>query len=188
MGDDGRLRNSLFAERLGDEYIAEAFRMAHEADPQAMLIYNDYGAEGMGAKSEGVFRLVEGLIDKKVPIHGVGLQMHIEAQNHPPVADIAANVRRLTGLGLKVNISEMDVRIRGLTGELPARLEKQRQVYHDIIAACIEIKGFMGVTFWGFSDAASWVDSFFGPDDPLLFDDEYKMKPAYYGVNEAMKK
>ena len=46
----------------------------------------------------------------------------------------------------------------------------------------------MGVTFWGFSDAASWVDSFFGPDDPLLYDDEYKIKPAYYGVHEALKK
>lgn len=185
--DDGDgLRKTLFLSKLGEGYIAEAFRLAHEADPQAMLIYNDYGAEGLGGKSDRVYALVKKLRAEGVPIHGVGLQMHISATDHPRPKDIAANVRRLVALGLKVNISEMDVRIVTVKGKPPARLEVQRKVYHDVIAACRDEKGFIGVTFWGFSDAHSWIDHFFAPDDPLPFDEAYRPKPAYQGIMDAL--
>lgn len=187
VDDRAGLRRTLFLEQLGEGYIAEAFRVAHEADPAAVLIYNDFGAEGLGGKSDRVYALVRGLKAAGVPIHGVGLQMHISAAAFPPPEEIAANVRRLAALGLKVNISEMDVRIRDLPGPPAARLEGQRRVYRDILAACRREPGFMGVTFWGFTDAHSWIDSFFAPDDPLLFDEQYRPKPAYAGVLEALR-
>jgi len=186
VDDKEGLRKSLFLDKLGEGYIAEVFRLAHEADPKALLIYNEYGAEGLGGKSDRVYELVKKLKADGVPIGGVGLQMHISAKGYPKPADIAANVQRLAALGLKVNISEMDVRIREVKGELSERLELQRKVYNDVIAACIQEKGFIGVTFWGFTDKYSWVDHYFGADDPLLFDENYKLKPAYEGVMDAL--
>jgi len=185
--DTEGLRKTIFLDKLGEGYIAEAFRLAHEADPDALLIYNDYGADGLGGKSDGVYELVKRLVADGVPIHGVGLQMHIDAADYPKPEDIAANVRRLAGLGLRVNISEMDVRIKDVPGSLAERLEMQRRVYHDVIAACISEKSFMDVTFWGFTDSYSWIyEQFGGPDYPLLFDKKYQTKPAYWGVVDAL--
>jgi len=188
------LRKTVFLKRLGEGYIAEAFHMVHEADPDALLFYNDSDAESVDSsayrktRSDRVYELVKKLLSDGVPIHGVGLQMHLDAWDYPRPADVAANVRRLAQLGLKVNISEMDVRIteKELPGTLAERLEIQRRIYHDIIAACVKEKGFMAITFWGFTDAYSWIDERFGPDDPLLFDEYYKPKPAYWGVMDAL--
>jgi endo-1,4-beta-xylanase len=186
--DRNGLRHTVFLDKLGEGYIAEAFRLAHETDPDALLIYNDSGAEGLSDRSEGVYDLVKKLLNDGVPIHGVGLQMHIQATSYPRPEDISANVRRLVALGLKVNISQMDVRIRGAPGTLAEKLEVQRRVYHDVIAACVKEKGFMGVTFWGFTDAHSWInESGQGPDYPLLFDENYQPKPAYWGVLDALQ-
>jgi endo-1,4-beta-xylanase len=186
VDNNGELRKTIFLDKLGEGYIAEAFQLAHEADPDALLFYNDY-AEWPGAKSDRVYELVKKLVADGVPIHGVGMQMHLMAWNHASPEDIAANVRRLVALGLKVAITEMDVRISEseLPGTLTERLEIQRRIYHDVIAACIREK-VTGITFWGFTDAHSWIDLTFGPDDPLLFDENYQPKPAYWGVMDAL--
>jgi endo-1,4-beta-xylanase len=180
----GRLRHTPFFRALGPEYIAEAFRMAHAADPGARLYYNDYGAEGLGRKSDAVLALVRGLLERGVPIHGIGLQMHLDAAAPPAPADIAANVERLAALGLDVRISEMDVRVRRIRSH--DRLRAQRAVYHDVLAACLDRTALAGVTFWGVTDAHSWIDDEFGEDDPLLFDAAYRRKPAYFGVRGAL--
>ncbi len=185
VADDGSgLRDTVFRQRLGDQYIADAFRIARQADPQALLFYNDYGGEGLNQKSNRIYELVQNLRTQGVPIDGVGLQMHITASNPPTDANVAANMRRLAALGLSVNISEMDVRVR----DLPAatKLETQRSVYRSIVAVCVAEPRCDGITFWGFTDAHSWIDGQFGADDPLLFDDQYGAKPAYYGVLDAL--
>ena len=99
--------------------------------------------------------------------------MHITASNPPSAANISANIRRLAALGLVVNISEMDVRIRDVPGPLPARLEVQKSVYKSIVGVCVTEPRCHSVTFWGFTDAHSWIDRQFGGDDPLLFDERY---------------
>ena len=185
VADDGSgLRDTVFRQKLGDQYIADAFRIARQADPQALLLYNDYGGEGLNQKSNRIYELVQNLRAQGVPIDGVGLQMHITAWNPPSDANVASNMRRLAALGLSVNISEMDVRIRDLPAQ--TRLETQRSVYRSIVAVCVAEPRCDGITFWGFTDAHSWIDSQFGADDPLLFDDQYGAKPAYYGVMDAL--
>ena len=184
--DGSGLRDTLFRQKLGDQYIAEAFRLARQADPQALLFYNDYGGEGLNQKSDRIYDLVQGLRAQGVPIDGVGLQMHITASNPPSDASIAANMSRLASLGLSVNISEMDVRIRDLPGTLQSRLEIQKTAYHSIVGLCVAEPRCDGVTFWGFTDAHSWIDAQFGADDPLLFDEQYAAKPAFYGVLDAL--
>jgi endo-1,4-beta-xylanase len=182
----GPLRDTLFLRQIGRGYIAEAFRIAREADPDALLFYNDYGAEGRGGKSDRVFELVRDLVAQGVPIHGVGLQMHIRADAPPTPEQIRANIRRLAELGLLVTISEMDVRVRMLPGDRPARLAAQRCLYRDVVGACLAEPGCHAVTFWGFTDAHSWIDEFAGSDDPLLFDESLAPKPAYFGVLDAL--
>jgi GH35 family endo-1,4-beta-xylanase len=187
IADDGSgLRDTVFRQKLGDQYIAEAFRLARQADPQALLFYNDYGGEGLNQKSDRIYNLVQGLRAQGVPIDGVGLQMHITASNPPSDANIAANIRRLVALGLSVNISEMDVRIRDVPGTLQMRLDVQKSVYHSIVGICVAEPRCDGVTFWGFTDAHSWIHAQFGADNPLIFDEQYAVKPAYYGVLDAL--
>jgi acetoin utilization deacetylase AcuC-like enzyme/GH35 family endo-1,4-beta-xylanase len=184
VGDGGRLRGTVFLRTLGSGYVGEAFRLAHAADPGARLYYNDYGAEGRGRKSDAVYALARRLLDQGVPLHGVGLQMHLCA-THPPSPDaVRTNVARLAALGLEVRISEMDVRVRRVRRNDPLAI--QRRVYQDTIAACAGVPGFAGVTFWGVSDGHSWIDARFGEDDPLLLDAHYAPKPAYYGVRDAL--
>jgi endo-1,4-beta-xylanase len=184
--DDGRpgLRSTVFSRGLGNDYVAEAFRLARRSDPEAELVYNDYGGEGLNRKSNDIYELVRDLKGRGL-VDGVGLQMHISAAGFPAVADIRANIQRLADLGLRVNISEMDVRIRDLAGDAATRLQRQRQVYRDVVGACVAVPRCEAVTFWGFTDAHTWIDAAFGPDDPLLFDERYRAKPAFFGVEDA---
>jgi GH35 family endo-1,4-beta-xylanase len=187
IADDGSgLRDSKIRRAMGPDYVARCFQLARSADPEALLIYNDYGTEGLGRKSDQVYELVRDLVQRGVPIDGVGLQMHISAGGYPSRADLVANIQRLAELGLYVNISEMDVRVRDVPGTPAAKLERQREVYHDVVSACMAVAQCHAVTLWGFTDKHSWVDSFFGLDDPLPFDELYRKKPAYYGMRAAL--
>jgi endo-1,4-beta-xylanase len=184
VSDDGTgLRDTVFRQKLGDGYIAEAFRLAREADPGALLFYNDYGGEGAGAKSNRIYDLLRGLIADGVPIDGVGLQMHVSANNRPSDGSIAANMQRLAGLGLLVHISEMDVKVNGVGGSTAQRLEAQKTAYKSIVAVCLAEPRCEAVTFWGVSDAHTWISG----DTPLLFDAQYAAKPAYVGVLDALR-
>jgi len=101
------------------------------------------------------------------------------------VADIRANIQRLADLGLQVNLSEMDVRVRDVPGDAAAKLARQRQVYRDIVGACMAVARCEAVTLWGFTDAHSWIDTALAPDDPLPFDEQYRAKPAFFGMEDA---
>jgi endo-1,4-beta-xylanase len=184
VSDDGMgLRDTVFRQKLGDGYIAEAFRLAREADPGALLFYNDYGGEGGGAKSNRIYELVRGLLADGVPIDGIGLQMHVSANNRPSDGSIAANIQRLAGLGLLVHISEMDVKMNGVAGSTAQRLEAQKTAYKSIVTVCLAEPRCEAVTFWGVSDAHTWITG----DTPLLFDAQYAAKPAYAGVLDALR-
>ena len=174
------LRASVFLQRLGERYIDDAFIAANAADPFARLYYNDYGAEGMGAKSNAVYDLVKGMLARGVPIHGVGLEMHTGATDLPATADIAANMQRLAALGLDVMITELDVQI--CTGDL----EAQSRRFHDIVAGCVAQPFCRAVTVWGITDKYSWRNGqTCALPRPLLFDDNYVPKPAHTGIINA---
>ena len=184
VADSGAgLRDTVYRQKLGDSYIADAFRLAREVDPQALLFYNDYGGEGLNAKSDRIYELVADLRTKGVPIDGVGLQMHLSANSRPSDATIAANMGRLAALGLIVHISEMDVRINGVSGSQQTRLEVQRTTYRDVLRVCMLEPRCEAITFWGFTDAHTWISG----DSPLLFDAQYQPKPAYHGVLDALR-
>jgi endo-1,4-beta-xylanase len=182
-GGGTALRDTVFRQKLGDRYIADAFRAARAADPSALLFYNDYGGEGAGTKSDRIYALLQDLLANGVPIDGVGLQMHISAGGRPSDAAIAGNMRRLARLGLIVHISEMDVRINDAPGTDTMKLEAQRAAYKDVVRVCVMEPRCEAITFWGFTDAHTWL----APDRPLLFDASYQSKPAYGGVLDALR-
>jgi len=182
IADDGTLRDTVFLRTLGPGYIADAFRWAHHEDRGAVLFYNDFNIDTINPKSNAVYELVRGLVEAGVPIDGVGFQMHLEAGTAPSTEEIVTNLRRFTDLGLRVNISELDVRIAKLTGDQVTRLAVERQVFHRAVAACVQVPGCESLTTWGFTDLDSWIDATFGADDPLELDEQYRRKPAYYGM------
>lgn len=183
FADDGTLRDTVFSRKLGDSFIGAAFRKAHATERHAELIYNDYGIETINAKSDAVYAMVKKLQKQHVPIDGVGFQMHIDARFAPTVAQLTANFSRFADLGMNVNVSEMDVRVAGLSGSSQAeKLAIQQQIYHRVVAACLAVRKCRAITTWGFTDRYSWIDSTFGADDPLLYNDNYARKPAYYGM------
>ncbi|HEV2580009.1 MAG TPA: endo-1,4-beta-xylanase, partial [Ktedonobacteraceae bacterium] len=102
IDDNGNLRDSIWLRVIGPDYIDMAFRWAHEANPQALLFYNDYGGEGLNHKSDAIYALVKGLVSRGVPINGVGLQMHVSLDRYPSPHDVLANMQRLAALGLQV--------------------------------------------------------------------------------------
>jgi endo-1,4-beta-xylanase len=153
LAPDGSLAKNVFLQKLGLDYVELAFQWAHEADPTAVLILNENKVEGIvGAKSDCFYELVADLVAKGVPLHGVGLQAHLNAAGTgrhrcPTPRMIKQQIRRFGDLGLKVNISEMDVRVSQLPAEL--RQKAQRQVYHDVLAAAMTEPSFTGVWLWG---------------------------------------
>ncbi len=187
VGDDGNLRASTWLRGIGPDYIDMAFQWAHEANPQARLFYNDYGGEGLGRKSDAIYTLVKGLLQRGVPIDGVGLQMHISLDRYPNAQDVLANMQRLTALGLEVQITEMDVKTQDDTRPMQAKLAAEAQLYGEMLRTCLSVAGCTAFVMWGFTDAHSWIPAYTGhPDYPLIFDGRYRPKPAYFALENVL--
>jgi endo-1,4-beta-xylanase len=185
INDDGSLRDNVWLRGIGPEYIDLAFQFAHEADPNALLFYNDYDGEGLSAKSDAIFAFVKSLRERNVPIDGVGLQMHVTLDNHPTPEDLRANIERLSKLGLIVHITEMDVRLR--QPATASDLNAQAQIYKDIFEVCLSEKACSAFLMWGFTDKYSWInDAYPGFGDAHIFDNAYKPKPAYDAMIEIL--
>lgn len=194
VDDNGKMIDSLWARGIGADYIAMAFRWAHEADPQAHLFYNDYGTEGMGTKSNVVYNLLQDLKSHGVPIYGVGLQTHLHITDPLQEQDVISNMRRLENLGLKVQITEMDVSLRTheeiQSGQsmphdqqsLQSALAKQATIYHDMLDACLQA-ACEAFVMWGFTDRYTWLNwngfTDTHVDAPLIYDEIYQRKPAF---------
>jgi len=182
VADDGSLRKDMWLDTLGPDYIEQAFRFAHDADPDAKLFYNDYNGEGIGYKANAIYALVSGLKSKGVPIDGVGLQMHVGIGPHEASdpADVSANMDRLAALGLEVQITEMDVKIQHGSGTVDQNLAAQATLYANMLQVCLQHKACTAFLTWGFTDMYTWIPGFTGKDDaPLPFDKAFQPKPAY---------
>jgi endo-1,4-beta-xylanase len=187
VGDNGALRDSIWLRGIGPQYIDMAFQWAHEANPQARLFYNDYGGEGLGRKSDAIYALVKGMLQRGVPIDGVGLQMHISLDSYPNPQDVLANMQRLTSLGLEVQITEMDVKTQDDPRPMAAKLAAQAQLYGEMLHTCLSVPRCTAFVMWGFTDKYSWIPAATGhPDYPLIFDAEYRPKPAYFALQQTL--
>ena len=194
---DEYLRNSDWYKICGEDYIIKAFQWAHEADPNALLFYNDYD-EINPMKREKIFRLVKSLKDAGVPIHGLGLQGHW-AINEPSRGQLDTTLQRYSQLGVQLHITELDISVypkehnardRKPEDANAAFTEEREQAQLEKYKMCFDLfrkykEHITSITFWNLSDKYSWLDNFpvqNRKDYPLLFDTTLQRKKAYWEV------
>jgi endo-1,4-beta-xylanase len=198
LDENGRVKDSPWYNRpgiglaeKGPAYIEQAFVWAHAADPQALLFYNEAEGEGLNRKSDAVYAMVKDFKRRGVPIDGVGLQLHI-SQLDLDTAAIAANIARLTALGLQVQVTELDVSLPLDSAGLPQNDDMLRQaaVYRGVVRACLQNPGCTAIQTWGFTDKYSWIGSHShgARGAALPFDRSYNAKPAYDAMFEEISK
>lgn len=184
-------RPTKWLEIIGEDYIEKAFEFAHEADPDALLFYNDYN-ESNPQKREKIYKLVKSLVDKGVPIHGVGLQAHWNLVN-PSLEDIRTAIDRYASLGLKLHLTELDVSVfnhedkrTDLSEPTPEMLELQAERYLQVFHLLREYRASItSVTFWGAADDYSWLRDFpvkGRKNWPFLFDENHQPKDSFWKV------
>jgi endo-1,4-beta-xylanase len=198
LNEKGEVKDSLWynhpgigLSEKGTAYVEQAFRWAHDADPHALLFYNEAEGEGLNRKSDAVYAMVQDFKGRGVPIDGVGLQLHISQLDFDTAA-IAANIARLTALGVQVHITELDVSLP-LDSSGMARNEDllaQATVYRHVTRACLQNPGCTTIQTWGFTDKYSWIGSHSHRTRgaALPFDRAYKPKPAYDAMLEEISR
>jgi endo-1,4-beta-xylanase len=188
-GSGHPLRNSVFRQKMGDDYIKKCFQFARDADPDVLLFYNDYNMASSATKRAAMFKLVDDLGDL---IDGVGAQMHI-SYNGPSASQIQSLADQVVAKGKKLHFSELDIRANpdnDLTSLTSERAEAQRAKYKEVVKIynSIPLDNKFALTVWGMRDNESWLIDFWGnPDWPLLFDSSYTKKAAYYGYLEGLQ-
>lgn len=210
LNDDGILRQSPWMQIIGEDYIIKAFEYAHEADPSAELYYNDYGLENE-AKRAGAVALIQKLQEHHIPIKAIGLQEH-NSLDWPSTQQIDATLNTFEKLGIKVNITELDVDVLpqayqlqnvNLTPEMQKNLNPYSQGIPDAVnnaladryAALFKVylkhhQVIERITFWGVTDQDSWLNYF--PikgrvNYPLLFDRNGQPKIAFQKIVSIKK-
>jgi endo-1,4-beta-xylanase len=171
---------------IGPDYLDYAFRWAHEADPDALLFYNDYDIEWVEAKFQRTLTLVRGMLDRGVPIHGVGFQYHTRAMDAPSEETVAARIAAFNALGLPVHFTELDIKVPTELG--PHDLQEQADVMAAITRTALAAQSCPAIVFWGFTDRYSWIPGFTkgAYDHTLPFDREYQPKPMYQAMARVL--
>ncbi|MFD2934760.1 endo-1,4-beta-xylanase [Spirosoma flavum] len=178
---------------LGHDYVARMFQYAHKADPDARLFYNDYGQETRPAKLAAIVNMAADFKRRGVPIHGLGLQMHISINT--PNEGIEKAIQKLAETGLLIHISELDIAVNPgkkkdflMTQEL---LEKQYHKYKFVVSTykkLVPASQQFGITLWGVDDGTSWIPSFCQCEDAALpFDANFGKKRAYQGFLDGLR-
>ena len=190
------LRNSLFYQICGEDFIDKAFEYAHAADPDAILFYNDYNTERK-EKTDRIYTLLKKLKEKGVPVNAVGLQGHWSIFE-PTQNELEYTIQKFASLGLTIQVTEMDVsvykwekepRIKSATDidVLTPELENQQaQKYKMLFSIFRKYKQYItGITFWNISDRSTWLDTYpvkGRKNYPLLFDTNLQPKKAFWEV------
>lgn len=198
-GEAGGMDGSIWRRIIGPEFIELALRAARAADPEVKLIVNENGVELTDTpKSEKFFSFIKGLVDKGVPLDGIGIQMHIPAAHFAPLdADqrralyesVGATFARFNQLGLDVLITELDVFLvdegRAPTAE---ELTLQAEIFGNMLRICLEAARCPSFTMWGFTDKYSWIpEGKPGHGFATITDDEMQPKPAYFALKETLR-
>ena len=214
LNEDGTLRNSIFLQKLGDNYIVEAFRLAQKAAPNTKLYYNDYNIE-QPKKRAGAIEIIKKIQAAGVRIDGVGIQGHWHADN-VPMENIEQSIKEFSALGIQVAFTELDLsvlpnpgnrpnsadisqtaeynaKINPYTKGLPDSLQQKLAVaYSNLFNLFLKYKENIDrVTFWGVNDGQSWLNGFpvrGRTNYPLLFDRQFNPKPAFYAVIDTKAK
>lgn len=213
LNEDGSMRTSIFYEKLGEDYVTDAFRLAQKFTPEARLYYNDYNIE-QPAKRAGAIRLIKKIQAAGVRIDGVGIQGHWNIDNLP-LKNIEDAISEFSALGLEVAFTELDISVlptpfksneadvgkkaryaatlNPYTAGLPDSVQKKlADSYEKVFRIFLKHRDKISrVTVWGVADGVSWLNNWPIPgrtNYPLLFDREFAPKPAFYRLINLKKK
>jgi endo-1,4-beta-xylanase len=194
-------RDSPWYKIAGKDYIAQAFRYAHQADPKAVLFYNDYNVF-MPEKRMKIYTMLKELLKERVPVQGIGIQGHWSFYQ-PTEKELRETLHLFASLGLKIQITEMDVSAYHWEKNDRAMRAGEQIVWNDSIAKVQAAryslffrvfnefpKVITGVTFWGVTDNYSWLNNYpvrGRKNYPLLFDKFYQEKPAFHAVIDSQR-
>ncbi len=185
--ENGTLRDTVWLRTIGPDYIENAFRWAREADPEAVLIYNDYRIEEENPKSDAVLKLLKNLKAKGVRVDAVGFQSHLDMQKPFDSASVRKNIGRFTRAGFPVMITELDIQVPK-PGDARQRKE-EAEVVADFLRAALSGGKVKSITFWGLTDENSWIPAWFPNALPgLPFAADLKPKPMVEAVLKTIEK
>ncbi|EPE36981.1 (Trans)glycosidase [Glarea lozoyensis ATCC 20868] len=193
LNEDGTYRSSVFYDTIGESFIPLAFKFASEIDPNAKLYYNDYNLEYNNAKTDAAARIVALVKSHGVKIQGVGFQAHLTSESTPTSAAVTpdqgvleAALKKMTVQGVNVAYTELDVRMN--TPVTPAKQAAQAEAYARVVRSCMAVEKCEGITIWGITDKYSWIPGvFIGEGSALVWDENYKPKPAYFAMLKAIQ-
>lgn len=190
------LRNSMWTQLIGPDHVADAFRWARAADPNALLVLNDFGFEYANADSDArrqaMLALLTKLLGAGVPVQALGLQTHLfagmTAQFKPAVYQTF--LKQVSDMGLKILITEMDVQDRGLPGDPASRDAQIAAIYTQVLTAALANPAVIVVETWGLSDKYSWLQQHATRSDgmevrTLPLDDSMQPKAVYNAIGQA---
>jgi endo-1,4-beta-xylanase len=188
------LRNTKLLELLGPDYIDLAFRATAAADPQALLVYNDYGFEydkdsnTSEQKRTAVLKLLERLKSKGTPVHALGTQAHLRGHEEIP-SQLRTFLRNVADLGLKILVTELDVADNDLPGHIETRDRRIAEVYEEYLTIMLDEPAVIAVITWGLSDRYTWLSQYPRRDGtpvrPLPLDAQMRRKPAWHAIARA---
>lgn len=193
---DGLNADDFWVKHLGSGVIADVFRWAHKADPKALLMYNDYnitGADGTNVKFQAVYDFVKNLRKQGVPIDGIGEQGHLDTQYGFDAQRYQSDLQAFADLGLKVAITEADVRtfVNNSTEQVPTdALAQFAQPYEfsELLKGCQLVSACISFTAWGVYDGDSWIPgTFSGEGYGLLYDVNLQPKVAYSTLQQDLQ-
>lgn len=189
------LRTTPWLKLLGSDYIDLAFRLAAEADPQALLVYNDYGLDYDTLKDEAkrtaVLKLLERLKSQGTPVHALGIQAHLLPSNNKFSPEkLRKFLRNVASLGLKIMITEMDVTDKKLPRDIKVRDRIVAAAYEDYLSVVLDEPAVIAVLTWGLSDRYTWLSEFQPRQDraavrPLPLDANFRRKLAWNAIARA---
>ncbi len=180
---------SIFSNSMGEEYIDYAFQIAREVDPACSLFLNEQIIDYQGPKGQAFLGLLKRLLDRGVPIDGVGLQCHHLNDIHD-IDALKGYIRSIGAMGLNVEITELDVRLLLFRGKEDP-YQAQGDQFRNVVKVCLDDPACKGVTLWGVSDGANWMDAvppfqWKSPNAPNIWDEDMRKKPGYVGIWKAL--
>lgn len=181
--------NDWWTDNIGDmSYIDDAFRWARQADPNAVLILNDFGNEAENPISDAMYTYIKEAKARGVPIDAVGMQMHIDGRHPPTKEAVIRNMQRFGDLGVKVYVTELDVNMNDVKTDAEGKDKIQSDIYYEMTRACIESTVCPSFAQLGITDQETWYNHLGLPDPrPLMFDRQYQPKPAYFSFRDALQ-
>jgi endo-1,4-beta-xylanase len=198
---DGTRKDFPWYETIGPSFIAEAFHAAQEADPDALLILNEFGFEtddefdAAADKQAKALIVIDQLLSDGAPVQALGVQAHLEAADFATKFDAAAYSKFLAdvaGRGLKILITEMDVLDDGLPADEAARDAAIGDVYRQYLDVALAEPGVSALITFGLTDRYTWLQEDYPREDgaarrPLPFDEDLQPKPAYDALKSALE-